>query len=461
MSSELSDKNYDVVIDINSIMKLNEGWQIKYNGKDIESIRKMIESNNKSFISILGHSNRGKTYILQKITQQKLHPGFEITTKGISIKAFGQNAILLDTVGNNAPLLVEDQNNDPRNEIDFFQKKLNEINLCQIITNYIVQTFVIQHADILICVVGMLTSSEQQFLNKIKKNCYGKKQLIVIHNLIHFYEREEIENYIETVLKKSIIHDFEEIIIPNFEGDKQNFNKYYTEKNPSQEHEFDILHFIMGNDANRETGKVRFFNEPTITAIRDRIDLSINKKINIFEKLREHIKIISSQVLENELKNIEIIKEEKKGPNFEKIICKEEIKPKEVTADELNNIYFIGKEYEPPFRYYKLGEKFTVEIQICCEIDFETINVQQKFIYEEEEFLITIKGEKKVDKNENIDNDTEIHELINKRNWKNFKVEFKISLKDFEIDGLEDYDKKDKNAYEMEYGILFIHFIIQ
>ena len=178
---------YDVIIDINSIRKLKDGWLIKYNGKTEEKakIEEMIKSKNKRFISILGHSNRGKTYILQKICKQELHPGYEITTKGISIKSFGENAILLDTVGTNAPLLVEDNkdNKDVRDDKDF-EEKIEDINLCQIITNYIVQTFVIQNADILICVVGMLSSSEQQFLNKIKKNCSGKKKLFVIHNLI-------------------------------------------------------------------------------------------------------------------------------------------------------------------------------------------------------------------------------------------------------------------------------------
>ena len=60
------DEKYDAIIDINSIIKLKDGWDIKYNG-DIERINKtksIIQSNNKIFISILGHSNRGKTYIL-------------------------------------------------------------------------------------------------------------------------------------------------------------------------------------------------------------------------------------------------------------------------------------------------------------------------------------------------------------------------------------------------------------
>ena len=455
------DEKYDAIIDINSIMKLKDGWDIKYNGdeKRINQTKSIIQSNNKSFISILGHSNRGKTYILQKICGIDLNPGYEITTKGISLKVYGENSILLDTVGSNAPLLVEDKTKDPRDGKDFYQEKINEINLCQIITNYIVQTFVIQNADILICVVGMLTSSEQQFLNKIKKNCSGKKTLIVIHNLIHCYEKKEIENYIENVLKKSIIHRFEEINITEFEGDEQNFNKYFIEKNNGEGHEFDIKHFILANDTNRNSNEIRFFNEPTIKYIRDLIDHTIIKPVNILQNLINHIKIISNQVLENELNDVQIIKNN--NNNDEKIICSEKIKAKEVTADELDNIHFIGKEYEPPFRYYKLNDKFIIEIQLCCNVDINKLQITLLFFKENEEFLFKIEGEKQLENNKNSNDIIEIHELINKRNWKNFKIEFKIRMKDYEIDGLEEIDKNDSQALYMEYGILFLKFNVE
>ena len=450
--------NYDVVIDINSIMKLNDGWDIKFYGnhEKIESLNKMIESKNKSFISVLGHSNRGKTYILQKISGTKLRPGYEIATKGISIKVYGKNAMLLDTVGTNAPLLVEDKSSDPRDDPDFYSKQLNDINLCQIITNYIVQTFVIQHADLLICVVGMLTSSEQQFLNKIKKNCSGKKQLFVIHNLIHCYEKKDIIEYIENTLKKSIVHKFEEVNIPGFEGDAQNFNKYFIEKNNGEGHEFDILHFILANDVNKNSNDISFFNKPTIQFIRNKINKIKIKKINILDNLIDHIKAISNQVLEKELNEIKIISD---NNDNKKIICKEEIKAKEVTADELDNIYFVGKDYEPPFRYYKNDEKFTIEIQLCCEIDKEKLVVGLKFLKESEEFLFTIKGEKS-NKNYEENDGIEIVELINKRNWKNFKVEFKIGIIDYEIDGLEPFDKNDEKSIYMDLGILYLNFYI-
>ena len=449
---------YDVIIDINSIRKLKDGWLIKYNGNNEEKakIEQMIKSKNKRFISILGHSNRGKTYILQKICNQELHPGYEITTKGISIKYFGENSILLDTVGTNAPLLVEDCKNDIRDNVQLFEEQIEDINLCQIITNYIVQTFVIQNADILICVVGMLSSSEQQFLNKIKKNCSGKKRLIVIHNLIHCYEKEEILNYIETTLKKSIIHQFEEISIPGFDDDEEYFNKYYIEKNDGEDKEFDIRHFIMANDLNNKNNNIRFFNNPTIEFIRNLLDISVNKEFDLLTKLKEHIEIISNQVLDIGLKEVKIVKSDKS--DNELIKCEEAIKPKDVTADELDNISFIGKEFLPPHRYYINKDKFTIEIQICSKINMETLKINKKWKKDGGEFKFEIFGERILDEKEDLNKGIEIHELINKRTWKNFKLEFKIRIKDYNIQGLGECDQKEK-AY-MKYGILFINYKI-
>ena len=55
----------------------------------------------------------------------------------------------------------------------------------------------------------------------------------------------------------------------------------------------------------------------------------------------------------------------------------------------------------------------------------------------------------------------EIADLINKRFWKNFKIEFKIRIKDFEINGLEQIDKNDGKSVSMEYGILYINFNVE
>ena len=105
-------------------MKLNEGWDIIQieDEKRINKTKSIIHLGYKKFISILGHSNRGKAYILQKISREDLHPGYEIPTKGISLKICGEHVILLDTIGSKTPLLVEDRTRDPKDEKDFYQR---------------------------------------------------------------------------------------------------------------------------------------------------------------------------------------------------------------------------------------------------------------------------------------------------------------------------------------------------
>ena len=55
-------------------MKLNQGWKIKYfcNIKKVEDSKKDKKNkSNKIYIFVLGYSNRGKTYIFQKICKEE------------------------------------------------------------------------------------------------------------------------------------------------------------------------------------------------------------------------------------------------------------------------------------------------------------------------------------------------------------------------------------------------------
>ena len=318
----MSDDDYDIIIDINSIRFLKKrGWRIIYSKDKEDEMKQIIKFAKKNIVSILGHSNRGKTYILQRLSDVKLQSGYQIHTKGISIKIpEDQNILILDTQGTNAPLLLEDGEEDKRKDPNFI-KELEDINLCQIITNYLIQTFIIKEAHTLICVVGMLTSSETIFLNKIKKNCRDKKQLLVIHNLINCHSKRDIEKYKKEILLNNIIIKFEERVIPSFDDDRNdNFNKYYVElDDDNKDFQNDVLHFILGNDNEEE---IKYYNESTIKYIQDYIDIKINENINIIEKLTEHINNLSSLVLK---KPIEATPNE----NFDLIECDKEIEPKE------------------------------------------------------------------------------------------------------------------------------------
>ena len=83
-----ADMNYDAIIDIDSIRFLKErGWKIIYPIKEKENdVKLFLQKANKSIVSILGHSNRGKTYILQRICGVNLKSGYQIQTRGLSIK---------------------------------------------------------------------------------------------------------------------------------------------------------------------------------------------------------------------------------------------------------------------------------------------------------------------------------------------------------------------------------------
>lgn len=449
----MESEKYDVIIDINSIRFLQQkGWKIIYTSKEKENnFKEMLKSSNKSIVSILGHSNRGKTYILQRISGIKLEAGYQIQTKGLSIKIpEKKNILLLDTAGTNAPLLVEEGEVDRRNEKNF-HKELDEINLCQIITNYIVQTFIIKVADTLICIVGMLTASEQQFLNKVKKNCRNKKQLIVIHNLIKCYTKRDIEKYKNETLFQSIINKFEERTIPNFNKNKINddkFNKFYIEKDEDNKgHEYDVRHFIFGND---ESNEIKYYNDSTIKYIQNFIDIGVVKESSIIKKLKEHIKEISSSVLMKELNSIT------KNEDLDLIKCEEEIEPKEIIADELDNVTFIGKDYEPLTEYYRKNDKFIIKIQICSKINEKTLKIKNKTDKDNKDYTkFTISGERLIC-GEKKSQGKIINNFINKRETlKKFKVNLMIKFTDFGFRTISP-----EYTFNINYGILYIIYDI-
>lgn len=419
-----SSEPYDVIIDISSIKNLNSsGWQIIYNGNK-EKIKNFLENGIFTVVSVLGNSNRGKTYILQKLSESKLESGYQVQTKGLSLKFYNE-LIYLDTAGTNVPLLAEKNQKRPN------ESELQNIKLCQIITNYLLQKFVIEYADILICVIGMLNAKEQIFLNKIKKFCEDKKRLIVIHNLVKCYTCADIEKYKEETLLKMIGCPLEEKVIPDFENNKEKlFNKYFMEKGHSH-----VKHFIFANDE-KKSKEVEKYNKTALKYIKTCIKMENKKPKNLFKNFLEHISEKSSYVLKKKI-----------TPKIENdvIKCEDgEINPREIKADELDNLIFIGKDYEPPYRFSKRGKYFVLEIQICSK-NYE-INVKHKRDKNTKETVFYIEGKRLLDMSD------EKEYLTNKRiNFTNFKISPKVRLSDF---GIKHIEKKEIHS-ELKYGILF------
>ena len=108
---------YDIVIDIKSIKSINkEGWPVKFNEEGLEKyITHKNEKEEKSIIlGVLGNNNKGKSFLLSKISKIDLLIGKSIETKGLSVKypkLEGYNKrqiILLDSAGLETPVLKKD-----------------------------------------------------------------------------------------------------------------------------------------------------------------------------------------------------------------------------------------------------------------------------------------------------------------------------------------------------------------
>ena len=112
-----------------------DGWDIKFTNEGDENYE-LKKVKNLTVVAVIGNKNKGKSYILQKISGNKLPLGYSVTTKGISIlypKNLNQNIILLDSAGFEVPLLeipkvyefeILDEKKKKKFEEDL--KKLNE-----------------------------------------------------------------------------------------------------------------------------------------------------------------------------------------------------------------------------------------------------------------------------------------------------------------------------------------------
>ena len=230
---------YDIVININSIKNVgSEGWAIKFNKNGLDKYNK-YKDDNLITMGILGNNNKGKSFILSRISKIKLPTGTSIHTEGLSVKYpdligyQGRQIILLDSAGLETPVLKnnnkeknqnkdnlqkEDDNNahnirenpdEDKIEIENNQNNNMKNNLIfkenardKIVTELFLEHFIITVSDILLVVVGKLTYSEQILINKIELESQRqyKNRIIIIHNLQEFRLVEQVEDYIKNTL---------------------------------------------------------------------------------------------------------------------------------------------------------------------------------------------------------------------------------------------------------------------
>ena len=119
-------------------------------------------------------------------------------------------------------------------------------------TDFFLQRFIIENANVILLVVGKLSIDDQFFLNKLTKLIKDEhymflQKIIVIHNLMTMIKTNTVEEYIENTLKKSLTFTLKQKSDLMLQGEraKRPYNKirYYEEDKESSEKE--IIHLIM------------------------------------------------------------------------------------------------------------------------------------------------------------------------------------------------------------------------
>ena len=76
---------YDIIVHIDSIKEINKGWKIEMNQNGEQNYQKF--KNEKVIkIGVICNANKGKSFILAKISKMELPSGMSIKTEGLSIK---------------------------------------------------------------------------------------------------------------------------------------------------------------------------------------------------------------------------------------------------------------------------------------------------------------------------------------------------------------------------------------
>ena len=124
---------YDIIIDITSIKDIIKGWEVKKSKRAINNYDQ-FKKDKVLKIGVIGNSNKGKSFILSKISKVKNIPsGTSIRTEGLSIKYpeleeyKDRKIVLLDSTGLESPVINEDINNNEENkETEIKQNEVKE-----------------------------------------------------------------------------------------------------------------------------------------------------------------------------------------------------------------------------------------------------------------------------------------------------------------------------------------------
>ena len=449
---------YDVIIDIKSIKDIKKGWEIKMNER---GKKKYYEYKGMKIIRIgvIGNSNKGKSFLLSKISKIKLPTGTSIRTEGLSIKYpelegyTDRKIVLLDSAGLETPVLKDNEYEIIKNENDnsndysiidngnqsqnlkkdlkeYFKEKSRE----KLITELFLQNYIIHNSEILILVVGIFTYSEQKLLNRIKteiERAKIDKPLYIIHNLITYTSISQVNEYINEFLLKSVTFDLEEGHNISTRSINQNGIYFYEKKsNPK------IFHLIFANEES-EAGK--YYNQFTLNFLENSYqNVTDLKTFDVIKTVKERFLEISKDIID-EPKNIEFKFDDNENEKCIKLNSKDNIILKKCLIDELGFSNLKGDGFEPKYSYYKKDKNTLIIFLECPGICSLTPDVYYEGVYN----IIKLSGIKYKDKEPLKFEDN----IFNTREFGKFSLEIPLKTEEFLISDIEPIEKNDNGIF--------------
>ena len=434
-------KFYDTIIDFDSLKISCEekGFKILFSENGYKNYEKRKKQNS-TIVGVIGNANKGKSYILSKISNEELPRGYSVATKGISVKYPKieiRPFIILDSAGSETPLIKNSDNEyiNESNNVNF--ELINELARDKIATQNFIQDFIYFYSNILIIIVGQLTNDKQKLINRIKSNNRNKKTIFIIHNLMFIETIKNVETIIENIIKKSIT--FNKLSKRNIisENDDRKNNYYYLE---AIDDKSTIVHLIMAREGT-EAGK--YYNQSTIDFLKKQIIIeTFTKNFDIIESFKKFLSMCSGTYMEKPI-GIDDIEYDNKQ---KKIIIKtkKKIILKKYFINEIGISNFYGKIIEP-FYDYKQSED---QMEIMIELPGIDLKKNFKIIYKlnicDGNYIFTYCGKINSDADDSLKN---INLLFGNFEESEYRLQLTFPISDGVIKSSKPKIKKDaKNA---------------
>lgn len=151
----------------------------------------------------------------------------------------------------------------------------------RLLTEHMLQRFILSQSNILLIVVDQLTKEEQRLIQKIK-NIYEKNEIIIIHNFSKLVSKEDVEKYIQI----DVLESFEVEKQARVFEDAKLYGEFYIEHRYGHEGVKlpDITHVAMAYEYS-EAGS--FYNQFCYHYLKSRILAQTqSKKFDIVERLK-------------------------------------------------------------------------------------------------------------------------------------------------------------------------------